>query len=41
MFGRHVVLQAGHKLHAKFVKALAKASKEQVDAEIWSEGIDA
>ena len=39
--GHVVAYKAGHKLHAKFVKALAKASKEQVDAEIWSEGIDA
>jgi UDP-3-O-acyl-N-acetylglucosamine deacetylase len=32
--GHVVAYKAGHKLHAKFVKALAKAAKEQVPAEV-------
>ena len=39
--GHVVAYKAGHKLHTKFINALAKASKEKVRAEIWTEGLDA
>jgi UDP-3-O-[3-hydroxymyristoyl] N-acetylglucosamine deacetylase len=39
--GHVIAYKAGHKLHAKFIKALAKACKEQVKAEIWTNGFDA
>ena len=35
--GHVVAYKAGHKLHAKFIKALAAAAKEQVPAELWNQ----
>jgi len=36
--GHIVAYKAGHKLHAKFVRAVAKAAKTKVPAEIWHSG---
>lgn len=35
--GHVVAYKASHKLHAKFIKALAAAAKEQVPAELWNQ----
>jgi UDP-3-O-[3-hydroxymyristoyl] N-acetylglucosamine deacetylase len=36
--GHVVAYKAGHKLHAKFVRAVAKAAKTKVPAQIWYSG---